>query len=130
MRYAALTALLVFCATSPGGAAETHATSSDPSAFEQVDRFHHFGRFDSWRVVDRDTVIVWTTPSRAYLLELTRGSPDLRFAQIIGVTSTIGTTYAKLDSVRVRGWDYPIKAIYKLSREAARGYGADDAGAV
>ena len=131
MRYAALTAILALGATSLGWAAgTTNATSSDPSAFEQVDRIHHFGRFDNWRAVDRDTVIVWTTPSRAYLLELTRGSPDIRFAEIIGVTSTTGTTYAKLDSVRVRGWDYPIKAIYKLSREDARSYGTDDAGTI
>lgn len=130
MRYAALTAILALSATSLGWAAGTSAASADPSAFEQVDRFHHFNRFDSWRVVDRDTVIVWTTPATAYLLELTRGSPDLRFAEIIGVTSTTGTTYAKLDSVRVRGWDYPIKAIYKLSREDARSYGMNDAGTI
>ena len=100
------------------------AAESESAGYEPVDRIHHFGRFDSWRVVDRDTLIVWTTPSRPYLIELKRGSPDLRFAQVISVTSTIGATYAKLDSIRVRGFDYPIEAIYKLSRDEARNYGA------
>lgn len=121
MRYLALAVLMALGAASTGWAGAT-----DAAGYEQVDRIKHFGRFDNWRVVDRDTVIVWTTPSRAYLIELTRGSPDLRFARIIGVTSTIGTTYAKLDSVRVRGYDYPIKAIYKLSRDEARIYGAEE----
>lgn len=130
MRYTALTALLALGAASPGWTAGTTPASTDPSSYEQVDRFNHFGRLDNWRVVDRDTLIVWATPARAYLIELTRGSPDLRFAQAVGVTSTIGTTYAKLDSVLVRGSDYPIKAIYKLSRAEARGYGRDEADGV
>ena len=123
MRYVALTALAALGATSPGWTANATPAGADPSGYERVERFNHFGRFDNWRAVDRDTLIVWTTPARAYLIELTRGSPDLRFAQAIGVTSTIGKTYAGLDSVLVRGSDYPIKAIYKLSRDEARGYG-------
>lgn len=129
MNYAALTALVVLGAPSLAWAASADPSDSDSAAYEQVDRFHHFDRFDSWRVVDRNTLIVWTTPARAYLIELMRGSPDLRFAEVIGITSTIGTSYAKLDSVHVRGFDYPIKAIYKLSREDARSYGREDANA-
>jgi hypothetical protein len=125
MKHAALTALLALGATGPGWTATTAPASADPSGYEQVDRFNHFGRFDNWRAVDRDTLIVWTTPARAYLIELTRGSSDLRFAEAIGVTSTIGKTYAGLDSVLVRGSDYPIKAIYRLSRDQARSYGTE-----
>jgi len=126
MRCVALTALLALGATGPAWTATTAPASADASGYEQVDRFNHFGRFDSWRAVDRDTLIVWATPARAYLIELTRGSADLRFAEAIGVTSTIGKTYAGLDSVLVRGSDYPIKAIYRLSRDQARSYGAEE----
>ena len=126
MRYLTLTALLALSASGLGWTA-TASASADSAAYEQVDHFNHFGRLDSWRAIDNDTLIVWATPFRAYLIELTRGSPDLRFAQAIGLTSTTGTTYAKFDSVRVRGWDYPIRAIYRLDREQARAYGTEKA---
>ena len=118
MRYAALATLLALGATSPSWAAGTES-----AAYEPVDSIHHFGRIDSWRAIDHDTLIVWTTPARPYLIELQRRSPDLRNVEVIGMTSTVGTTYAKLDSIRVRGLTYPIEAIYKLSREQARNYG-------
>ena len=115
MRYAALAILLALGTTSIGWAAETQ-----PAGFEPVDRIHHFGRLYDWSYVDRDSVIVWITPSRPYLIDLKRGTPDLRFAEVIGMTSSVGTTYANFDSIRVRGFDYPIAAIYKLSRDEAR----------
>lgn len=117
MRRIALATLLALGLSSVGWTAETES-----AALEQVDRIHHFGRIDGWRVIDRDTLIVWTTPSRPYLIELKRRSPDIRYSEAIGVTSTAGTTYAKFDSIRVRGLDYPIEAIYKLSRDEARSY--------
>ncbi|HEX9877140.1 MAG TPA: DUF6491 family protein [Gammaproteobacteria bacterium] len=120
MKRSVLAALLVL-----GTASASWATSSAPGAglqpaYEQIDSFHFYGRLDNWRAIDRNTLIVWTTPSRPYLVELMRGSPDLRFAQVIGLTSTIGNVHAKLDSVLVRGSEYPIKAIYRLNREQAR----------
>lgn len=130
MKRTALIALAALGASSLGWAAGTAPTQSDPASFEQVDSFRHFGRLDSWQVVDRDTLIVWTTPSRPYLIELMRGSPDLRFSQVIGITSTTGAVYTKLDSILVRGLAYPIKAIYKMSREEARGYGAQGGGTI
>ena len=87
---------------------------------EQISDFHYYGHLDGWRPVDDHTLILWTTPFRPYLIELSRRSPDLRFAEVIGVTSTVGRVDAKLDSVLIRGSDYPIKAIYKLSREESK----------
>jgi hypothetical protein len=89
---------------------------------EQIDRFHFFGRFDSWRVVDRDTLIVWTTPFKPYLIELRRPSPELRFAHVIGITSTVGMVHSRLDDVYIDGWPYRIKAIYRLTAEQARNW--------
>ncbi len=54
-------------------------------ALEPIDSFNFFGRFDSWSAVDRDTLIVWTTAFKPYLIELRRPSPELRFAHVIGL---------------------------------------------
>lgn len=116
-----LLAGLLAVALSPASWAATESTdASQMPAYEQVSDFHFYGRLDSWRPVDRDTLILWATPFRPYLVELSRGSPDLRYAEVIGVTSTVGKVNAKFDSVLVAGTDYPIKAIYKLSRDQAR----------
>ena len=102
------------------GSASAEVVSGSPvPVYEPVESFNMYPRLDSWRAVDEDTLIVWATPSRPYLIELTRKSPDIRFAETIGVTSTVGRV-TKFDSVLVRDGDYPIKAIYKLSREQAR----------
>lgn len=112
---------LLALAFSPASWAVTQDTdASQIPAYEQISDFHFYGRLDSWRPVDRDTLIVWATPFKPYLVELSRGSPDLRYAEVIGVTSTVGKVYAKFDSVLVGGVDYPIKAIYKLTRSQAR----------
>ena len=90
-------------------------------ALEPVRSFHSFGRFDNWRAVDRDTLIVWTTAFRPYLIELRRPSSELRFARAIGISSTVGRV-SRLDEVYIDGWPYPIKAIYRLTPEQARSW--------
>jgi hypothetical protein len=80
-------------------------------------------RLDDWRAVDRDTLILWRTPAEAYLVELSRPSPDLRFVQTIRVTSTGSKIRANLDAVEVRGMIYPIREIYRLDAEEARHWG-------
>ena len=119
MKRLTLTVLALLGAVSALWTAGSAQAASLQQPYEPIDSFHFFGRLDNWRAIDRDTLIVWATPARPYLVELTRGSPDLRFAETIGVTSTIGRVHAQLDSIVVRGWDYPIEAIYRLSREQA-----------
>ena len=112
---------LAALATSPLAWATTDTQAADQTAaYEQVSDFHYWGHLDGWRPIDGDTLILWATPFRPYLVELTRKSPDLPFAEAIGVTSTVGKVYAKLDSVLVGGTNYPIAAIYKLTRDEAR----------
>ena len=89
---------------------------------ERVDSFSMLSRPYSWTMVDDDTVIVWATEFKPYLLELAFPSPDLRWAHAIGVTSIGSRVYAKFDAVRVGGFRYPIDAIYELSREEARNW--------
>ena len=85
-----------------------------------VKYFRTFDGMDGWRPIGRDSLIIWATPFRPYLVKLTRPSFDLRFEQTIGVTSMGGTVYAKFDSVIVDGIRYPIRAIYQIDPKTAR----------
>ena len=77
-------------------------------------------RFQSWRAVDNDTLIVWATNDRPYLIELAFPSNELRFAEAIAVSQFAGRVHSRFDSVYVRGQRYPIAEIYRLSREDAK----------
>lgn len=90
-----------------------------PDASLRVKRISGFSRYDSFSVVDRDTIIVWLRPSQPYLVELSGGSSALKFRHAIGFTSTQGTL-TTFDSVVVDGRRLPIRAIYKLDRAQAR----------
>jgi len=111
---AALLALLVLlggCAGNPPqpGNAAAQATSPQEQALARyrayagppIDRFTWLGHFYSWEQLGRDQLVVFTTPSDAYLLKVWP-SCDLRFViNTIGVTSTSGTVSAHLDSVTI-----------------------------
>jgi hypothetical protein len=91
-------------------------------ALEPVESFNSFGHFDSWNAVDRDTLIVWTTASKPYLIDLRRPSLELRYAHSIAITSSAGMVHSRVDSVYVEGWPYRIEAIYRLTPEQARNW--------
>jgi hypothetical protein len=113
------TAVLVFL----GGTAHATADSTDYAGtydLERVGKFRIMHSLDGWRALDRNTLIVWTSAFRPYLVELTRDSHGLRNAFAIGITSTAGSVYEKFDSVVVDGFRYPIEAIYELDAETAR----------
>jgi hypothetical protein len=109
-----------------GTAAAASAAESVPGPtmpiMNPVRSFQIFGRLDAWQPVDRDSLIVWVTPSRPYLVDLKYGSPDLRFSDVVGVTSTVGRVHAKADSVVIRGIKYPIETIYELDPIQARNW--------
>jgi len=89
---------------------------------EAVDHIPALGRIHSWQVVDRDSLIIWATPFKPYLVRLDHPSHDLRFAHRIAVTEFGGRINARFDSVYVAGLNYRISEIYRLSREDARTY--------
>lgn len=95
-------------------------TEQQQPAFEEVGSFSILSRLHSWHAIDEDTVIVWATPFQPYLVELAYPSYDLRYAQVIGITSVGSRVYARFDSLRVAGFRYPIDSIYKMTREEAR----------
>jgi Family of unknown function (DUF6491) len=79
-----------------------------------LDRMTWLGRFDSWESLGDNRLVVYTTPSDAYLLSVTPPCTDLPFVQSIGLTSTGGTVYPRLDSVKVKGWRCPIAEIRRI----------------
>jgi hypothetical protein len=79
-----------------------------------LDRMTWLGRFDSWESLGDNRLVVYTTPSDAYLLTVTPPCSDLPFVQTIGLTSTSGTVYPRLDSVKVKGWRCPIAEIRRV----------------
>lgn len=91
------------------------------SAYEKVDHFPALKRLHSWSVVDDKTVVIWATAFQPYLVALERAVPShgLRFAHVIGVTSSVGKVSARFDWLHVDGISYPIDSIYKLTREQA-----------
>lgn len=117
-------AILAMAATSPA-LAMTSATQVSRQAIidvpvEPVDSIRTLGRIQSWRALDRDTLIIWATGLRPYLVELRWPSTDIRFANAIGVTRTNGRVHSRFDSVVVRGFRIPIEQIYRLSPTDAR----------
>lgn len=119
MKKTILVALLTMGLASASQAANESGPAANPD-MRPVDRILSFNRMDGWRPIDNDTLIVWATPFRPYLVELSRPSIDMRYEQTIGVTSTAGTVYAKFDDIIVDGIRYPIRAIYEIDRSTAR----------
>jgi hypothetical protein len=117
-----LAAGLTVVAGASFAASAVQERAAETPAFEEVDSITMFRGPHSWRAVDDDTVIVWATAFDPYLVELAFRSPDLRFAEVIGVTQFGSRVYAKFDAVTVAGFRYPIASIYKLSREEARNF--------
>ena len=85
-----------------------------------VDHMQVYKNINGWQELDQKSLIIWTTPSRPYLVKLARPSHDLSFVQRIGVTSMAGTVKPKFDSVVVEGMRYPISGIYALTTSEAR----------
>ena len=115
-------------ASSVGAASAEGSATEQAQAYEPVDSFVIFPRFTrvpiaspyDWDRVDDRTVVIWTSPSTAYLVGLAYPSNDMKFVQAIGVTSSGSRVYAKFDSVLIRGFRYPINSIYKLTRDEAK----------
>ncbi len=76
-----------------------------------VESFTWLGRFYNWQTLGDNQLVVFTTPSDAYLLTVQSPCNQLPFAQTVGVTATAGTVHARLDSVTVQGWHCPITEI-------------------
>lgn len=70
-------------------------------AGQPVEQFSYLGRFDGWRALGRDKLVVWTGINDAYLLTVQEPCPELQFATRIGLTSNTGTVNRGFDSVKL-----------------------------
>jgi hypothetical protein len=81
-------------------------------AAQPIDHFDFEGERVTWRPLASNEALLWTSPDRAYLIEVGSTCPDLRLARRIAVTSTLNTVYSLgLDYVKVRGEQCPIERI-------------------
>jgi hypothetical protein len=77
-----------------------------------IKEFTWIGRYDSWDPIGTNQLVVWTTPSQAYLIKVAPPCDNLQFVHRIGLTSTANTVYAGFDAVKVdHGWRCPIQEI-------------------
>lgn len=82
-------------------------------------------RFDSWRSLGRDKLVVWRNINEAYLLSVAGPCSDLPFATRIGLKTTTGSMLTRGDSVllphRQRCLITEIRPIdYRKMKEDAR----------
>ena len=91
---------------------------------ETVDRLKNWS-IDGWNAIDQRSLIVRTSPSRAYLIILDRRLWDLRFSEAIAISSTGSSIHSRFDTIRVanrHGINMParILKIYRLEGKEQR----------
>jgi Family of unknown function (DUF6491) len=89
----------------------------------QIDHFTYLGRYDSWQVLGRDQLVIWTGLNDAYLLTVAEPCNGLQFTQRVGVSST-GGTVSRLESITFDHERCPINEIRpvdyrRMKRDAA-----------
>ena len=101
---ALLSTALAACASAP---ARREADLAQQALYRShagapVRSFHFFGRIDSWTPLGDRSVVVWTRPTEAWLLDLYGPCNGLDYTPVIGLTSMSGTVSARFDKVLVR----------------------------
>jgi len=89
-------------AAPPGTPSEQRAFARySPYAGPPIREFTWLGHFYSWEALGKDQLVVFTTPSDAYLLKVW-STCDLRFVvNVVGLSSTAGTVTAHGDFVSI-----------------------------
>ena len=106
---AALAALLAACAGIPLHVSDQEVRDRyDAYSGEPIDHFTWLDRhFDSWQPIGRYELVLFTSPSDAYLIKVFPPCENLQFANTVGITSTADTVSSRFDSVivsRFPGW--------------------------
>ncbi|MFZ5657102.1 MAG: DUF6491 family protein [Pseudomonadota bacterium] len=92
-------ALLAGCASHPARRDGQNLALYRQHAGAPVDSFSYLGRFDSWTPLEDEALVVWTSPSRAWLLDVYGPCNDLRFAHAVKLSSSTGRVHARFDRV-------------------------------
>jgi hypothetical protein len=120
-----LLAVMVLAGCSSGGIPKHEDEAQVRERFaayagEPIDRMTWMGQYYSWEPIGENQLVVFTTPSDAYLLKVSGPCTDLKFVSSIGLTSTGSAVYSRLDSVKVRHWRCPIAEIRKVDYKRMR----------
>jgi hypothetical protein len=111
-------ALGVLAACSPGIPVrqdpEEVRTRYESYAGAPIDHFTWLGHYDGWEALGREDLVLFTSVNNAYLLKVSPPCHDLRTAERVGLTSTGGSVYARLDSVTTRTWRCRILQIRRV----------------
>jgi uncharacterized protein DUF6491 len=119
-------ATLAACTTAPADRPETVLPARArylPYLGSPIDTFTWMMRFDGWEALSDSELIVFMGPDTAYYLKVWApcGTEGLRFAHVIGLTSSVGgTVITGLDSVRTLGMNCPISEIRRLDYQRMR----------
>jgi len=110
---AAALALLAACATAIPRHESQRQERDRFAAYsgEPIGHFTWLGRYDGWQPIGRYELVVFTGVSDAYLIKVSPPCDDLQFATRIGITSTGGAVYPRLDSVTSGRWRCRIEEI-------------------
>jgi hypothetical protein len=95
----ALAALLAGCATNPAERDAQQLALYRQHAGEPVPSFAYFGRVSSWTPLGSEALAIWTSPSRAWLLEVDGPCNDLAFAHAVKLSSSTGRVHVRFDDV-------------------------------
>jgi hypothetical protein len=91
----------VLASSATNGARERmseHMSQFDRHAGEPVSSFHFF-RLDTFEVLGRNAIAVWTRPNQAFLLTVDEPCFGLEFATAVGVSSNGNRVYRRSDDV-------------------------------
>lgn len=130
MSYRALVAVLasllvVACVGIPKRATDQEELARyQQYAGEPVSSISYLGRYDSWRPLGRDNLVIWTGVNEAYLLTIAGPCNDLPFTNRVAIKSR-GATLSRGDLVIIgRGQRCPITEIrpidYRKMKQDAR----------
>ena len=119
-----LAVVLAACAQQPARQSSAHQSSKtiDYSKFVQGDvPWFNFTSLYSWDANQLGSVVVWTSPRQAYLLQLAGPCIGLQTAAgMIGLTSQNGLVSSNRDAVLAGGDRCSIMRIQRLDAEAIR----------
>jgi len=99
LAFLALAALVAGCATNPAERDARQLALYRDHAGAPVESFPYFGRVSSWTPLGPESLAVWTSPSRAWLLEVDGACSDLVFAQGVQLSASTGRVNARFDHV-------------------------------
>ena len=92
-------ALLAGCATNPAERDRQQLALYREHAGAPVDSFRYLGRMNSWTSLGDEAVAIWTSPTRAYLLEVYGPCNELAYASAIKLSESAGMVHARFDEV-------------------------------